>query len=330
MDVYVRNPQPNALDKVQTEWVAGKNLDPSIVGETAAVITSFLWTMSSLFFTTAGKRIGSLSVNAYRTVIAVGFLMLAHVVLLGTVMPVASVAQWFWLGVSGVVGLGIGDGGLFAAYLTIGPRRSLLVMALAPIFASLGAYLMLGEVVSELGIVGIALTLAGVVVVILEEEERTGEVPVSQKVKSYGILFGLIAAAGQGIGLVLSKKGIDLVPDATLNPLSATLMRLILGTLSVWMVLLLAGKLPELHQATRNREGMSQTMAGAFIGPFLGITLSMVAVTYTQTGVAQTLMSLMPVLIIPIVWIRYKQRTSWRGGLGAMIAVIGVALLFQV
>jgi drug/metabolite transporter (DMT)-like permease len=56
----------------------------------------------------------------------------------------------------------------------------------------------------------------------------------------------------------------------------------------------------------------------------------MVAVTYAETGVAQTLMSLMPVLIIPAVWILYRQRTSWRGILGAVIAVFGVSILFLV
>ena len=197
-----------------------KNLDPNIAGETAAVIASGLWTMSSLFFTSAGRRIGSLNVNAYRTLMAVGFLAVAHVVLLGTIVPAATPAQWFWMGVSGVVGLGIGDGGLFAAYVMIGPRRSVLVMALSPIFASLGAYLMLGEVISHLAIIGIVITLAGVVVVILEEEERSGELPVPKKLKSYGVLFALVGAVGQGVGLVLSKKGIDLVPEITLNPLS--------------------------------------------------------------------------------------------------------------
>ena len=206
------------------------SLNPSTLGETAAVVTSCLWTTSSLCFTTAGKRIGSLSVNAYRTLMAVGFLVIAHVVLLGTIFPLASNQQWFWMGISGVVGLGIGDGGLFAAYVMIGPRRSVLVMALAPIFASIGAFLMLGEVLPQLAIVGIALTLAGVIIVILEGEERSGEETVSKKLKSYGIFFALIGAVGQGVGLVLAKKGIDLNPGMTLNPLSASLMRLILGS----------------------------------------------------------------------------------------------------
>jgi drug/metabolite transporter (DMT)-like permease len=212
----------------------------------------------------------------------------------------------------------------------IGPRRSVLVFALAPIFAAVGAYLMLGEILPTLAITGITITLVGVILVILEGEERSGEAPVSRKRKGYGVFSALIGAAGQGIGLVLAKKGIDLNTGITLNPLSATLMRLISGAICVWVVLVSAGKLPDLRKALSNTNGISNTAAGAFIGPFLGITLSMVAVTYTQTGIAQTLMSLMPVLIIPVVWIRYRQRTSWRGIFGAVIAVIGVAILFLI
>lgn len=304
------------------------SLEANTIGETAAVVTSLLWTISSIFFTAAGKRIGSLTLNAYRTVMAVAFVLIAHAILLGAILPVANSTQWFWMGLSGVVGLSIGDSGLFAAYVTIGPRRSVLVMALSPIFAAIGAYLMLGETMPTLATVGIVITLIGVAVVILEEEERSGEQPISKTMKAYGVFFALIGAVGQGVGLVFAKKGIDLVPGTTLNPLSATLMRLILGALFIWIISMVAGKLPELRKAANSRGGIGNTVAGAFIGPFLGITLSMVAVTYTEAGVAQTLMSLMPVLIIPIVWVFYKQRTSWRGILGAAIAVIGIGILF--
>jgi len=284
--------------------------------------------LTSLFFTTAGKKIGSFSVNAYRIIMAVGFLVLTHAILLGTILPAATGGQWFWMGLSGVVGLGIGDFGYFAALVAIGPRRSVLLMALSPIFASIGAYLMLGETIPTFAIVGIAVTLAGVVVVILEAEERSGEQPVTKKLRRYGIFFALTGAIGQGIGLVLSKKGIYLDPGVVLDPLSATLIRMLLGAAFVWALAVVVGKLPELRRATKSKEGMSNTVAGAFIGPFMGVTLSMVAVTYARAGVAQTLMSLMPVLIIPIVWILYKQRTSLRGILGAVIAVVGVAILF--
>jgi drug/metabolite transporter (DMT)-like permease len=303
-------------------------LDTNILGETAAVATSCLWTITSLFFTSAAKRIGSLSVNAYRTIMAVGFLLLAHVILLGTILPMATNEQWFWMGISGIVGLGIGDLAYLGALVTIGPRRSVLVYAMSPIFASIVAYLMLGETIPTFAILGIGITISGIIVVILEEEERSGEAPVPKRLRSYGVFLALIAAVGQGVGLVLSKKGIYLNPEMTLHPLSATLMRMILGALFVWIIAVAARRLPQLRKAVRNKQGMGQTAAGAFTGPFLGVTLSMVAVTYTEAGIAQTLMSLMPVLIIPVVWILYKQKTSLRGILGAAIAVIGVSILF--
>lgn len=234
------------------------------------------------------------------------------------------------MGLSGVVGLSIGDSGLFAAYLTIGPRRSLLMMALSPLFAAVGAYMLLGETIPTSAIVGIGLTLAGVVIVILESHESSGEAPLSTRLRNYGVFFGLIAAAGQGIGLVFAKKGIDLNVGTTLDPLSATLMRMVIGALSLWLVLLVARRGQELRRAPNNGKGMRDTVIASVLGPFLGVTLSMVAVTYAEAGVAQTLLSLMPVLIIPVVWILYKQRTSWRGILGAVVAMVGVAILFLV
>ena len=303
-------------------------MNAQLVGEGAAVATSFFWTMSSIYFTTASKRLGWLGVNAYRTLIAIGFIAVTHLIILGTIIPSMNSSQWFWMGLSGIVGLGIGDSGLFAAYATLGPRRSLLLMALSPIFAAIAAYAMLGEIIGELAVVGIAVTLAGVITVILESEERSGETRISMRQRTAGVIFGLVAAAGQGIGLALSKKGIELTPTDILNPLSATLMRLLLGALFIWIIVLLSGRVRAVFSAASDISGLKNTAVASFLGPYLGITLSMVAVTFTETGVAQTLLSLMPVMIIPVVWILYKQRTSWRGILGAVVAIVGVTIIF--
>jgi drug/metabolite transporter (DMT)-like permease len=281
-------------------------MDLNLIGQIAALATSCVWTFSSILFTEAARKIGSISLNAYRIVAAVGFLSVAHILLLQTVVPTANSEQVFWLGMSGIVGLGIGDFGLFAAFAILGPRRSLLIMALSPIFASVGAFLMLGETISPQAIFGIATTITGVGWVVLEREHLSMEAPISTRFKMQGVVSALVGAVGQGMGLVLSKKGILLNPGIPLNALSATLIRM------------------------NRKQGIEYAVAAAFFGPFVGVTLSMVAVTFTQTGIAQTLMSLMPVFIIPLVWIVYRQRISWRGILGAAIAVIGVAILFLV
>ena len=305
-------------------------MDPNLIGETAAIVTACLWTINSILFASAGKKIGSLSVNAYRILMAVGFLGITHIIFLGSLLPTASSEQWFWIGLSGIVGLGIGDFGLFAAFVIIGPRRSVLIMSLSPIFAALGAYLMLGEILSPLIIIGIAVTLIGVIVVILEKEENSDEKPISKKLKTWGVFLAFIGAIGQGIGLVFAKKGMWLDPSIMMNPLSVSFVRMIMGALFIWMCVVVMRRLPEVRKALKSKKGMGQTAAGAFIGPFVGVTLSMVAVAYTQAGIAQTLMSLMPVFIIPAIWVLYKQKTSWRGVLGAIVAVIGVAILLLV
>ena len=82
-------------------------VNSELVGESAAVTTSLLWTMSSIYFTSASKRIGWLGVNAYRILVAICFLAVTHIVFLGTLVPLANGSQWFWMGLSGIVGLGI-------------------------------------------------------------------------------------------------------------------------------------------------------------------------------------------------------------------------------
>jgi drug/metabolite transporter (DMT)-like permease len=298
-----------------------------LMGESAAILTSCLWTGSSLLFTSASRRIGSFTVNAYRTVMAIGLLGLSHAILLGSLLPAASNGQWFWMGLSGIVGLGIGDFGLFAAYVTLGPRRSVLLMASSPIFASVGAYLILEETFSPLSTLGIAVTLSGIIIVLLERTERSEEMFATKKQKTWGILFGLIAAMGQGFGVALSKKGMTLDASATMDPLSAALIRMLLAGLFIWMCAPFARKIPELHKAVKDREGIKYTFAGALTGPFVGMALSMVAIANAPAGIAQTLMSLMPVMIIPVIWIVYRERTNWRGILGAAVTVLGVAML---
>ncbi len=283
-----------------------------------------------MLFTSAGKKIGAIGVNAYRTTMAIVLLVCAHMVFLGALLPAATGAQWFWMGLSGVVGLGVGDFGLFAAYIMIGPRRSLLIQASSPIFASLAAYFMLpqSEVLSPITVLGIAITLTGIVVVLLERDEASQERFAARRRRRMGVLFAVVSAMGQGFGVVLSKIGMSYGTSETMNPISAALIRMLLAGVFVWTCVLLAGRFPDVLKAAKNRDGIKYTAAGAVAGPFLGMTLSMVAIAGAQAGVAQTLMSLMPIFIIPVVWIIYREKTSWRGILGAAIAVAGVAVLF--
>ena len=305
-------------------------MELSIIGQIAAILTSAFWTLNSLLFTTAGKKIGSISVNAFRIIAALLFLFITHLILFGNIIPMATYDQWFWIGLSGIIGLGVGDFGLFAAFVIIGPRRSLLIMSLSPLFAAILAYYTLNETLTNLSIIGMIITIIGVIIVLIEKEDKNYEEKIFKKQKIWGIILALIGAIGQGTGAVFAKKGIYVDANIIVNPLSATLIRMIIAAIFIWICVIIGGKIPDLKKAIKNKQGIKSTIAGAFLGPFIGVTLSMVAVSFTEIGVAQTLMSLMPVIIIPIIFLLYKQKTSIVGIFGAIIAIVGVAILFLI
>ena len=213
-------------------------MESHLTGETAALCTSVLWTTCSILFASAGKRIGALSVNALRLIAALSLLGTAHFILFGSVIPEATVSQWKYLSLSGFIGLGLGDFGYLGALILIGPRKGLLLTSTAPIFSTFSAYFILGESPGIWALVGITVTLLGVFAVIVEREGEIGGMIPREK-ELVGIVAGLGGSLCQGVGLVISKYGMITVSTTALNPLSATLIRVLIATLFIWAVFLI-------------------------------------------------------------------------------------------
>jgi drug/metabolite transporter (DMT)-like permease len=305
-------------------------MEAQYIGESSAIFVSFMWTICSILFAAAGKRLGILSLNAYRTVIALSLLGVSHIILFGTIIPEANNMQWSVLGVSGIIGLGIGDFGYFGALVNLGPRRALLIMSTHPIFSLISAYFILGEIPGEMAFIGIVVTLIGVFIVIFEEVDPGEDDPHSGGNRKLGIFFAFVGAVGQGVGFVLAKYGMTEAGGSSsdLDPLSATLIRMTAACIFIWIVIIASHNLGHVRSKLRERSSLKLAAGGAFFGPFIGVWMSMVALSYAIAGVAATLMSLMPVIVIPVLWVVYKQKTNMRGIAGAMIAVVGVAILF--
>ena len=99
-----------------------------------------------IFFTIGGTRVGSAVVNRIRLVLAVVFLSVTHFLLTGQWFPAdVEPYRWGWLGLSGIIGLVIGDSMLFRAFVMIGPRLSMLLMSLVPIISAALAWVFLEE-----------------------------------------------------------------------------------------------------------------------------------------------------------------------------------------
>jgi len=291
-------------------------------GELAALGTACCWTVTALSFEAAGRRIGSLPVNLIRLVIASVLLAVFGAATRGLPWPTdATTHAWLWLGLSGLVGFTFGDLCLFRAFVVIGARLSVLRMALAPVFGAAIGLVALGERPSVLDLAGMALVLAGVAWVVLERPRD--ELPEARRTRVWGVLLGIGGALGQATGLVLSKHGMG-----DYDAFAATQIRVLAGLAGFAVLFLFIGQWPRVFAALRQGRALAYTGLGAFAGPFLGVSLSLVAIKYAHVGVAATLMSLMPVLILVPSLLRKSERVTWRAATGAMLAVGGSALLF--
>jgi drug/metabolite transporter (DMT)-like permease len=285
----------------------------------AAVATAMCWTLTAIAFESAGRRIGSLAVNQIRLLIALALLCGLGWARRGLVLPTDATAHnWLWLSLSGLVGFTIGDLCLFRALVVVGSRVSTLLMALVPPVTAAIGWAFLDEIPAPLKLGGMALTLTGIVIVVLERTPDTSGA--RRRLPAGGLLLGIGGALGQAVGLVLSKHGMG-----SYDAFAATQIRIIAGIAGFSVIFLFIGWWPKVIAAVRAMKG---TALGAFFGPFLGVSLSLIAVKHTQAGIAATLMALAPVLILVPTVLVQKQRVSARAVIGAVLAVAGSAILF--
>ncbi len=296
-----------------------------MIGEIAAVVTAFCWALSSIFFARAGDQVGSVIVNRMRLLFAVILLVAIHFILQGQLIPLnAGLDRWFWLGISGIVGLIIGDACLLQSYVLIGARIATLIMAIVPVISTLLAWIFLGEKLSVMEISGICLAVTGISIVILEKTEGTHQ-PIQKRRYIIGVLCGFGGALGQAGGLVLAKRG--LAND--FPALSAVVIRMLVAMSAMWIgTFFLKQARPTIQCVLEKRDALKFILLGSVVGPVIGVWMSLVAIQTTYVGLASTLMALTPVIMLPIVRWVFKEQVSQRAVVGTFVSIIGVAVIY--
>ena len=324
-------------------------------GEFAGLATSALWVVSSLAFAAAGQRMGATRLNLLRSLLAAALLLLLHWFLMASPWPTIGANRTWYLGISGLLGLAIGDQFLFAGYVLVGARTTTLLMTLAPAVAASLSWIVFGQTMSLQAIVGMIITLLGVLWVAAERPHATSSITPAQQMK--GVWFGAGAALCQGVGMVLASNGLR----GDIDAISAQTVRMSAGAVGIIVIAFVVSRM---NQAARNvaqtknarsssdisvdAQSLTATkiiplhvkradaphskaivamVIGTFTGPILGVWCSLYALQKLEVGIATTLMSLVPVMILPVTRITEGRWPSTRAILGALIAVAGVAVL---
>ncbi|RCK48318.1 hypothetical protein TH25_14750 [Thalassospira profundimaris] len=292
-------------------------------GEAAAMTAALTWATSSMIFSNIGGKIGAQSVNRGRLLWSITFLTLLHWILEGQPWPHSTTPEQIgWLALSSVLGLVIGDAMLFQAFVILGARLSMLMMSSVPIMGTVLAWFLFDEVLTPVQIAGVALGVGGILTVIMMRKGR----PANLEGRNYliGILCGLGGAVGQVANLITAKYALV----GGYSALSAAWIRTLIAVVLIWAIAALMGRVRRTIVACLAPDVRGWLMLGAFIGPAMGIWLSMLAVQNANVGIASTLMATPPVLLIVYEGVVLRRPVGLQAVIGTLMAFAGVALLF--
>lgn len=303
-------------------------------GELMAILTTLSWTICIFPFTEASRRLGPNTVNHYRLVLAVILLSFILIAFKGFNIEELFIKphfnNWIWLGLSGIIGLTLGDYFGFTMYAIVGTRLGSLFASLSPGAALIFGYILLGEQVNYIGILGIIITSLGVAWISLSKAEHAQIPDYGHGKISKGIMFGVLSAICQGVGLVLAKKGFyNPKLNEEINPIHATWIRMVTATITIFIISSIAGKFKTISQPILNNQnnGIKYMIAGTIFGPVIGVSMSLYTISILNVSMAQTIFSLVPVFVLPIAYWMYKEKITIKALLGALIATLGVIML---
>lgn len=301
-------------------------------GELIALLTTLCWSLGIFPFTEAAKRIGSAPLNQYRLLLA--WIIISIILffwnatnaidLFTTPQPY----HYLFLGLSGIIGFSIGDYCSFTSFKLLGPKLGSLYTTFAPGAALIIGYFALNETINLIGMFGILITISGVIWLTLSKKDAGAALKVGYKRDKKGILFGITGALCQGIGLVLSKYGMDYYVEK-LPTMHAVWIRLLFAFLAAFIVSLFAGKLISNSKPILSNEknALPFLFLGTLLGPVIGVTLSLYSIQILEVAVAQTIFALLPLFVLPISYIIYKEKITLQSVFACIIALIGVLLL---
>ena len=294
-----------------------------LLGSMAALGASLVFSATSTLFTLAGRAYGASLVLLISLPMGTVCLMLIHWLMFGQPLPLGNSEGWLWLGLSGMMGLWLGSVLVVNAFILLGPRITLLIMASSPILSGILAWFAFDERLESDAIFGIVLTIGGIMWVVAEKNANRKNNLTAQQYR-LGLLFAIGATLGQTFSFVFSRQGLD----TGVEPMSAAVIRTLAGAIGIWSYAILQGQAASnIDKITRHPVALRQVLVGTITGPVVGASLVLVGLNNAPVGVASTLANLMPLFLIPISYVVFREHITRRAIFGTIVAIMGIAIL---
>ncbi len=305
------------------------------MGYIIALITTLCWSIGIFPFTEAAKRFGTEALNQYRLLLAWIFITIIVCIYCG-ISPVEiatkpTTQNYLYLGLSGIIGFTIGDFFAFSSFKLLGPKLGSLYTTIAPFAALVLSMLFLNESINAIGIVGMFITIAGVIWLTLSKRDKQEAEKQGFIRNKKGILFGILGALCQGSGLVLSKYALQSTPlqNNDLPTLHAVWVRLLFASLAAAVFAIVTGTFKSNTRIVFQNQngGLKYMLFGTIMGPVIGVSCSLLAIQYLQVAEAQTVFALLPIFVLPLNFYFYKEKITWASVWACLTAILGVIIL---
>ena len=292
------------------------------VGEVASIVAALVWSFSITLYAKYGQHVDSIVLNINKNLVA-GICLVLTAVAMHIPWPQAW-SQLPLLGLSGIIGIAIGDTLFFLALLRIGANLTSALQCLAPLLAALLAVWFLDEGMTPMETVGMVITVLAVSLVVLFSKKSSPSPEVNTRhIFFSGVALAIASAACHAIGIVMSRHSLQHV-----DVVYGTLARLIpaFAALTLWHRRKSRGSANRVALWASKRQGVYLTLA-AFLGTYLGLILMSLSTKYTKAGVGTALSSTYPIWVIPIARVVTQERSNWIGAVGTIVAVVGIIIM---
>ncbi|WP_020591771.1 DMT family transporter [Kiloniella laminariae] len=291
--------------------------------EIAALSAAAVWAIGGMVSTTPAERLGTIGFNRIRMQLV--FVMLAAYVTIFGGWDSIRPDQMAEVLVSGLIGILLGDTALFATLNRLGPRRTAILFSTNAPMSTLLGWVFLDEVLSPSALAGTLLVIAGVVLAIVYGKRRA-QLHKWEEIKGpliVGVAMGLLAALGQSLGSLVAKP----VMASGADPVAVAAVRV--GITALGLTILASTRIQAFKMKNPlDRETLGLVIISGFLGMCVGMTLILYALAQGDVGVVATLSATTPVLMLPMMWFRTKERPAAGAWIGAVLVVCGTGLIF--
>ena len=294
-----------------------------IIAYFLALAAALSWAIASLISVDITRTLGGIAFNRLRLII-VTFMLIIYVFFTNGWSSI-NINSLSTIIISGLIGVFLGDTLLFLALKTIGPRRNNILFSLAAPFTVILNIFVLNKNMAIHEILGCLVIFIGVIIAIIYGTGKLNDHR-WEKIEgsiNTGILFGILAALCQAIGIILMKP----ILDEGVDPIASASIRTGVSAIALGITYFLPYTIFK-NKTKININLMIKIIISGFTGMALGMSLLLIALQKGDAGIVATLSSTSPIMILFLIWFLTNKMPIFGAWIGSILAIIGAGLIF--